>query len=147
VLSTDQNWKTGFVHETTGVLHKILQLNSLALYMHTDTAPLSNLSQAEFLKVASKMVHDNTAAIPLDHQYLLKPLSGGVKLRLDLKPAPPKDSPKAFADVSFDEIGFALDVTQYFTFFQLLDTFANYAKKERVCAPSQDRPPSPYSTP
>jgi len=132
VLSTNRDWQPGFVHETTGVLHKVLTLNSLALYMHTATTPLGNLSQAEFLRVASSLVHDQSKTIPLDHQYLLKPLSGGVKLRVDLRPHAPMDSPKVRAEVAVEEIGFALDDTQYYTFFELIDIFADYAKKERV---------------
>jgi len=76
-LSADQFWKPGFIHETTGVLHKVffspffffhcfslsnqfflqlVNLDSLAVYWNTHVTPLSKLTQEQFLDEATKMV-------------------------------------------------------------------------------------------
>lgn len=56
VVSTNQNWERGFIHETTGVMHKILELNSLGIYMETGHTSLLDISQEEFISKAAAFV-------------------------------------------------------------------------------------------
>ncbi|RKO88856.1 N-terminal region of Chorein, a TM vesicle-mediated sorter-domain-containing protein, partial [Blyttiomyces helicus] len=77
-VSTDENWKEAYIHLSTGRIHKLLSLDSLAVYWNTNSVSLAGKSPAESIRVFSSLIASGKR-VPPEHQYILKPVSGSGK--------------------------------------------------------------------
>ncbi|KAL0581607.1 Vacuolar protein sorting-associated protein 13 [Marasmius crinis-equi] len=105
------------------------QLQSLAVYFDTDATSLAGLSPAEVIKKFNSMIaHD---AKDSDHQFILKPVSGEGRIIMNNKFD--NKTPRFDVELLFDEIGVALDDSQYRDVISLLDMYHVYIRKHQVC--------------
>ncbi|KAG0173105.1 hypothetical protein DFQ30_008890 [Apophysomyces sp. BC1015] len=79
--------------------------------------------------------------IPSEHQYILKPVSGTGRLKLNKKFG--EDIPKVDATLLFDELSFVVDDEQYRDAIRMVDLFHSYLKKQKY----QNLHPPSHMTP
>ena len=109
-VSTDKNWNPSFIEITQSLTHKLLTLDSFSLYWNTD-------SESIVPKDVNGSLEKNILGCfeefdPETSQYLLKPVSGKGKLRLN-KLGATQTQPQFDLQVIFDEFGLELDDTEY----------------------------------
>ncbi|KAI9014452.1 hypothetical protein CLU79DRAFT_890124 [Phycomyces nitens] len=129
-VSTDGEFKPTFISEMTNTIHKasMATLQSLSVYWNTDSPSLSGLSQEDALKTFTELIPSPSNA-SLNHQYILKPVSGTGKIKLNKK----FDNKVAKTDVTllFDELAFSLDDDQYRDAILMVDLFHANLKKQK----------------
>ncbi|KAF9431274.1 hypothetical protein BGZ94_003589 [Podila epigama] len=109
-VSTDGEWVPTFIHDETNTIHKLATLDSLALYWNTDSRSLAGKGKDDALKAFVELIA-KAEHIPDEHQYILKPVSGTGKIKLNKRYG--GDVPKAGVALNFDELGFVVDDEQY----------------------------------
>ncbi|TPX68863.1 hypothetical protein SpCBS45565_g02841 [Spizellomyces sp. 'palustris'] len=127
-VSCDQNWQPAFIHEQTELIRKLSRLGSLALYFNTHSESFSGKSPEEFMKI----FHESIATgerIPINQQYILKPVSGTARLKTYKKQ--PVDDARHTAWLEFDELGFVLDRAQFTNSISLLGAFSSYLRSHK----------------
>ncbi|KAL0077823.1 hypothetical protein F4703DRAFT_1910666 [Phycomyces blakesleeanus] len=127
-VSTDGEFKPTFISEMTNTIHKLTTLQSLSVYWNTDSPSLSGLSQDDALKTFTELI-PSPSNNDLKHQYILKPVSGTGKIKLNKK----FDNKVAKTDVTllFDELAFSLDDDQYRDAILMVDLFHANLKKQK----------------
>ncbi|KAI8610486.1 hypothetical protein BC830DRAFT_1069804 [Chytriomyces sp. MP71] len=126
--STDENWNEAFIHEEVGLIHKLVRLESLAVYFNTEAKTLAGMSIEEAIKVLSQMIASETN-IPDHNRYILKPVSGQGKIRINK--APKTREPRYSGILDFDEFGFVVTDKQYASFLSLTRSFATFVKAQK----------------
>lgn len=123
--STDENWEPSYIVNATQGVHKLANLESLAVYFDTDSPSLAGLPPDEAVKRFTDLIASQDNQV--EHQFVLKPVSGQGRLllhkRWDLS------KPKTSADLIFKEIGLALDDDQYRAVNQMYDLLQQYARQ------------------
>lgn len=125
--STDANWKPAFVPGTAGSVHKLANLESLAVYFDTDCDSLRGLPQDDTTKRLAEMI-SRWDHLP-QHQFLLKPVTGEGRVVLNRKWGD-KD-PQFEVELLFDEIGFNLDHHQYRDAISMADMYHVYMRQHQ----------------
>ncbi|KAK7058962.1 Vacuolar protein sorting-associated protein 13 [Paramarasmius palmivorus] len=126
-VSVDDNWQPAFIESTAGAIHKLGKLESLAVYFDTDSPSISGLPPVE----SAKKFNDMISKDPNDssHQFILKPVSGEGRITLNNKVD--KKIPRFDIQLFFDEIGVALDDSQYHGAISLLDMYHVYIRRHQ----------------
>ncbi|ORX52050.1 hypothetical protein DM01DRAFT_1408497 [Hesseltinella vesiculosa] len=143
-VSTNGEWEPSFIGELTNTIHKLVKLQSLSVYWNTNATSLAGLSQDQALETYTKLIPTMQEPSP-QHQYLIKPVSGAGKIKLNK--AYDQNEAKVDATLLFEELAFGLDDEQYRDALLLVDLFhANLKKQEFI----RFRPPtgvSPHQDP
>ncbi|KAJ7597035.1 vacuolar protein sorting-associated protein 13 [Mycena floridula] len=125
-VSVNEKWQPTFIESTAGAIHKLGNLQSLAVYFDTDSPSMAGLPQAEFIKrFHSNISHNREDG---NHQFVLKPVSGEGRIIMNHKPD--KQNPRFDVQLLFDEIGVSLDDNQYRDAISLLDMYHVYARQQ-----------------
>ncbi|GAA5859573.1 hypothetical protein JCM8547_006147 [Rhodosporidiobolus lusitaniae] len=124
-VSTDSNWEPTFITNPAGGIHKLADLDSLAIYFDTDSTSLAgypiNEAIVKFTDLIAREGHTP------DHQFVLKPVSGQGRLVLNKKVD--ATTPKTDAELLFKELGFVLDADQYRDALSMVDLFHFYIRQ------------------
>ncbi|KAJ8058074.1 hypothetical protein OCU04_012933 [Sclerotinia nivalis] len=132
-ISTDGNWKPTYIQNSSGTTHKLATLGALAVYWNTDTDLLSTGREAEVAESTGVASHDEMLSSfkemivrgedpkQANHQFILKPVSGQMKLEMDKSGK--IEVPHMKAGLLFDEIGVVLDDNQYRDALMMVDLF------------------------
>ncbi|KAI8844441.1 hypothetical protein BJ741DRAFT_543605 [Chytriomyces cf. hyalinus JEL632] len=126
--STDENWNEAFIHEEIGIIHKLIRLESLAIYFNTESVSLAGMSVEESIKIFTQLIA-NEKNIPEVNRYILKPVSGQGKFLINKSPK--KGDVKYSGFLDFDEFGFVVTDKQYSSFLALTRSFATFVKSQK----------------
>ncbi|KAF9166895.1 hypothetical protein DFQ26_006563 [Actinomortierella ambigua] len=140
-VSTDGQWTPTFIHDEANTIHKLATLESLALYWNTDSQSLAGKGKDESLKAFIDLIA-KAEYIPEEHQYVLKPVSGTGKIKLNKRYG--GTVPKAGAALDFDELGFVVDDEQYRNMLLMFGLFHAFMRQHefRKFRPPQGITPS-----
>ncbi|KAI8384441.1 uncharacterized protein BYT42DRAFT_612143 [Radiomyces spectabilis] len=127
-ISTDENWIPQTIGDAVNTIHKLATLESLSVYWNTDTRSLSQLSPEEAHKTFMELIATKSN-IPSEHQYILKPVSGTGRVKMNKKFG--SDVPKGDVTMLFDELAFVIDDEQYRDAILMIDLFHSYLKKQK----------------
>ncbi|KAJ7492621.1 vacuolar protein sorting-associated protein 13 [Mycena latifolia] len=116
-----------FIESTAGAIHKLANLQSLAVYFDTDSPSMAGLSPAEAIKQFSAMI--STSTQDTNHQFILKPVSGEGRVIMNHKFD--NETPHFDVQLLFDEIGVALDDKQYRDIISLVDMYHVYMRQHQ----------------
>lgn len=126
-VSVDKQWKPVFIESTAGAIHKLAKLQSLAIYVDTDSQSMAELSRKEAIERFASMIDDKDGK--WNHQYILKPVSGEGRVIVNHKVD--RNTPRFNIELLFDEIGIALDNDQYRDAISLVDMYHVYIRKHQ----------------
>ncbi|KAK0465028.1 vacuolar protein sorting-associated protein 13 [Desarmillaria tabescens] len=126
-VSVDEEWQPVFIESTAGAIHKLANLQSLAVYFDTDSSSIAGLPPNESIRKFHDMIASGVQSA--EHQFILKPVSGEgrvvVNHRVD------NHTPRFDLQLLFDEIGVALDDHQYRDVISLLDMYHVYIRQHQ----------------
>ncbi|KIY52729.1 hypothetical protein FISHEDRAFT_63685 [Fistulina hepatica ATCC 64428] len=117
-VSTNENWEAAFIESTAGAIHKLANLDSLAVYFDTDSPTIAGLSPIESVETFHSM-----------HQFVLRPVSG--EGRIVMNHHVTSDTPRFDVQLLFDEIGVVLDDDQYRDAISLVDMYQVYIRQRQ----------------
>ncbi|EIM83408.1 uncharacterized protein STEHIDRAFT_170692 [Stereum hirsutum FP-91666 SS1] len=126
-FSVDENWVPAFIESTAGSIHKLSKLESLAVYIDTDTSSMAGLPYSEAIEKFKAMIASEKHA--KDHQYILKPVSGEGRIVMHKKLD--NETPRFDVQLFFDEIGVLLDDNQYRDAISLVDMYHIYMRNRQ----------------
>ncbi|KAF7310912.1 hypothetical protein HMN09_00634500 [Mycena chlorophos] len=124
-VSVDGRWQPAFIESTAGAIHKLAKLESLAVYFDTDASSLAGLPPAESFKKFSALI--SKSSTDTNHQFILTPVSGEGRITMHHKFD--KNTPQFDVQLSFQEIGVALDDMQYRDIISLVDMYHVYVRQ------------------
>ncbi|CAO0798122.1 unnamed protein product [Mucor circinelloides] len=127
-LSTDEEWVPKFISEPTNTINKLATLESLSIYWNTDARSLTGMHHEEAAQVYTDLI-PHASNSPREHQYILKPVSGTGKVKLNKSYG--ADIPKTDVTMLFDELAFGLDDHQYRDAILMIDLFHANLKKQK----------------
>lgn len=127
-LSTDDNWKPMFISEPSNTINKLATLESLSVYWNTDSRSLSGMHPEEAAQVYTDLIPTSSNS-PREHQYILKPVSGTGKVKLNKNYG--GNIPKTDVTLLFEELAFGLDDHQYRDAILMIDLFHANLKKQK----------------
>ncbi|KAG0213348.1 hypothetical protein BGX28_004686 [Mortierella sp. GBA30] len=125
-VSTDGEWVPTFIHDEANTIHKLATLDSLAMYWNTDSRSLAGKGMDDALKAFVELIA-KAEHVPDEHQYILKPVSGTGKIKLNKRYG--GDVPKAGVTVNFDELGFIVDDEQYKNVLLMMGLFHSFMRQ------------------
>ncbi|ORZ00047.1 hypothetical protein BCR41DRAFT_313859 [Lobosporangium transversale] len=125
-VSTDGDWVPTFIHDEANTIHKLATLDSLAMYWNTDSRSLAGRDKDDALKTFMELVA-KAEYIPKEHQYILKPVSGTGKVKLNKRYG--GDVPKTGVSLNFDELGFVVDDEQYNNVLLMMGLFHSFMRQ------------------
>ncbi|KAG0317193.1 hypothetical protein BGZ99_006445, partial [Dissophora globulifera] len=125
-VSTDGEWVPTFIHDEANTIHKLATLDSLAMYWNTDSQSLAGKDMDGALKAFIDLIA-KAEHVPDVHQYILKPVSGIGKIKLNKRYG--GDIPKAGMTLNFDELGFVLDDEQYKNVLLMMGLFHSFIRQ------------------
>ncbi|KAJ6604648.1 vacuolar protein sorting-associated protein 13 [Mycena vulgaris] len=125
--SVNDKWQAAFIESTAGAIHKLANLQSLAVYFDTDSPSMSGLPPAEAIKQFSALI--STSTQDTNHQFILKPVSGEGRVIMNHKFD--NETPHFDVQLLFDEIGVALDDKQYRDIISLVDMYHVYMRQHQ----------------
>ncbi|KAJ7786305.1 vacuolar protein sorting-associated protein 13 [Mycena metata] len=126
-VSVNDKWQAAFIESTAGAIHKLANLQSLAVYFDTDSPSMAGLSPADAIKQFSSLISTNTR--DTNHQFILKPVSGEGRIIMNHKFN--SETPQFDVQLRFDEIGVALDDKQYRDIISLVDMYHVYMRQHQ----------------
>lgn len=136
-VSTDEFWQPTFIHNSKKGIHKLANLDSLAVYFDTDSSSLAGHPAEQAIVKFNKLIAKaDPDAEPVEHQYILRPVSG--EGRLVLNHHVDTQTPKTDAELLFKELGFAIDEDQYRDALSMVDLFHFYTRRNQY---KRFRPP------
>jgi len=132
VCTTDQDWNPTFLNTTTSITNKLLELKNLSLYWNNKNPELglSTTNQDIF----QKMIFCDSDEPQWQHQHILEPVSGFLKVRVNNDKERDLDTPKYSFQFHFKKIKFGVDSTQYSNLMKLvqwLDAYRSQDQKRR----------------
>ncbi|KAI8143832.1 hypothetical protein BJV82DRAFT_668275 [Fennellomyces sp. T-0311] len=127
-ISTDENWIPQTIGDAIKTIHKLATLESLSIYWNTNTRSLAGLEEEESNRIFRELIATK-AHIPSEHQYILKPVSGTGRIKMNKEFG--GDTPKIDATLLFDELSFVIDDEQYRDTILMVDLFHSYLKKQK----------------
>ncbi|KAF9111925.1 hypothetical protein BGX27_004234 [Mortierella sp. AM989] len=125
-VSTDGEWVPTFINEETNTIHKLATLDSLAMYWNTDSRSLGGQGMDDALKSFIDLIA-KAEHVPKEHQYILKPVSGTGKIKLNKRYG--GDVPKTGVALNFDELGFVVDDEQYKNVLMMISLFHSFMRQ------------------
>lgn len=129
-VSTDKFWQPTFIHNSAEGIHKIANLDSLSVYFDSESKSLAghptDRAIVEFNALIAKAGKD---AKPVEHQYILAPVSG--EGRLIMNHHVTATTPKTDAELLFKELAFTIDEDQYKDALSLVDLMHFYTRKHQ----------------
>ncbi|ORY51917.1 hypothetical protein BCR33DRAFT_712120 [Rhizoclosmatium globosum] len=125
--STDENWHEAFIHDEIGVIHKLIRLGSLAIYFNNNEISVSSMTPEQMKSKLMDLIADDD--IPVDNDYILKPVSGQGKVKINKSPK--KGDIKYDGSLEFDEFGFVISDEQYASILMLTRSFALFVKSQK----------------
>ncbi|KAF8168100.1 vacuolar protein sorting-associated protein 13 [Crassisporium funariophilum] len=126
-VSVNGDWEPAFIESTAGAIHKLAKLQSLAVYFDTDSQSMAGLPTMDSIKKFCSMIsHGDDDE---QHQYILKPVSGEGKIIVNHNVD--RQTPRFDVQLSFEEIGIALDDDQYRDVISLVDMYHVYLRKRQ----------------
>ncbi|KAJ7783787.1 vacuolar protein sorting-associated protein 13 [Mycena maculata] len=126
-VSVNDHWQAAFIESTAGAIHKLANLQSLAVYFDTDSPSMAGLSPAEANKRFTALI--STSTQDTSHQFILKPVSGEGRVTMNHKFN--NETPHFDVQLLFDEIGVALDDKQYRDIISLGDMYHVYIRQHQ----------------
>ncbi|KAF9044538.1 vacuolar protein sorting-associated protein 13 [Hymenopellis radicata] len=126
-FSVNEEWKPAFIESTAGAIHKLGNLQSLAVYFDTDSPSIAGLPHDESVKTFYEMIASSSREA--QHQFILKPVSGEGRIIMNHKVD--NDTPRFDVQLLFDEIGVAVDNHQYRDTISLLDMYHVYIRQHQ----------------
>ncbi|KAG0050250.1 hypothetical protein BGZ83_004992 [Gryganskiella cystojenkinii] len=140
-VSTDGEWVPTFIHDEANTIHKLATLDSLAMYWNTDSRSLAGKGMDEALKAFVGLIA-KAEHVPDEHQYILKPVSGTGKIKLNKRYG--GDVPKTGVTLNFDELGFVVDDEQYKNVLLMMGLFHAFMRQHefRKFRPAKSITPS-----
>ncbi|KAI6047634.1 vacuolar protein sorting-associated protein 13 [Pisolithus marmoratus] len=127
IRSVNEKWEPAFIESTSGAIHKLANLSSLAVYFDTDSESMANLSLHEVQEKLVSMISLNDTS--LSHQFILSPVSG--EGRIVLNRGVNNKTPHYDVRLLFGEIGLSLDEEQYHDALSLVDMYHVYLRQRR----------------
>ncbi|VDB84480.1 unnamed protein product [Peniophora sp. CBMAI 1063] len=126
-FSVNDQWQPAFIESTAGRVHKLSNLDSLAVYFDTDAKSILGLPYQESIDTFHTMIArtDSTTS----HQFILQPVSG--EGRIVMNNHPDNDNPRFDVEILFDSIGVVLDDHQYRDAISLVDMFHFYRRQHQ----------------
>ncbi|KRT85331.1 hypothetical protein AMK59_1583, partial [Oryctes borbonicus] len=117
VQTTDADWIPTVVYEDRAdiKIHKIVDLEGLAVYWNCDSLMYNNLPYDDVVDRLSKEI-PTCSAIPEDYRYILGPISSSARVKLNPKPeydVPEFSVPKAIANLEIQKLSIGLTKLQY----------------------------------
>ncbi|KAJ7254114.1 hypothetical protein B0H12DRAFT_1202424 [Mycena haematopus] len=126
-VSVNGEWQPAFIESTAGAIHKLANLQSLAVYFDTDSPSMAGLSPADAISKFSSLI--STSTQDTNHQFILKPVSGEGRIIMNHKFN--NETPQFDVQLLFDEIGVALDDKQYRDIISLVDMYHVYMRQHQ----------------
>jgi vacuolar protein sorting-associated protein 13A/C len=99
------------------------------MYWNTDSRSLAGRSKEDALKVFVDLIA-KADYVPDEHQYILKPVSGTGKIKLNKRYG--GDVPKAGVSLDFEELGFVVDDEQYNNVLLMMGLFHSFMRQHEV---------------
>jgi vacuolar protein sorting-associated protein 13A/C len=99
------------------------------MYWNTNSRSLAGRSKEDALKVFVDLIA-KAEHVPEEHQYILKPVSGTGKIKLNKRYG--GDVPKAGVSLDFEELGFVLDDEQYNNVLLMMGLFHSFMRQHEV---------------
>lgn len=118
-VSTDSTWNEAFLEDPKAPTHKLLKMDSLAMYWTPSSESLLNLPSSEFITRFQSLIHSE--ANPVEMRYLLKPVSGLGKILLRKRMEP--GMAKNLVNLEFESFRIKLDNEQYYDVLMLAQNF------------------------
>ncbi|KAL5518944.1 VPS13 [Sanghuangporus vaninii] len=127
-VSVDENWMPKYLDASEQSIHKLLSLDSLAVYFNTDSQSIAGLPYEESKKLFRELI--SSEAHPVDHHFILKPVSGEGRNILN-KRWGKNGLPHYDVQLLFNELGFILDIFQYRNVISLADEYHIFARQHK----------------
>ncbi|KAI8319824.1 hypothetical protein GQ54DRAFT_264680 [Martensiomyces pterosporus] len=121
-VSTDEEWRQTFLHDSGSVIRKMLKLAEFSMYWDIGCESLQGLGHEGLLKKFAEAIGSP------HHQSILQPVVGLGKLTMNKRPTP--EDIRTVAKFEFDQLAFELDDEQYVDAL-LLTTQFDYAMRQR----------------
>ncbi|KAI0348067.1 hypothetical protein BDW22DRAFT_50532 [Trametopsis cervina] len=139
-ITTTSEWVPQTLDCEASISHKLVYLDSLAVYLDTDARTVSNLSHDEFVgKLAepvrkcyeklSKIAFIRVVKLSQDGKFILKPLSG--QGRIKIHKVLLEDLPQFDIQLLFDHVLVSLDDYQYRHIMSLVDIYYFSIRRRR----------------
>ncbi|KAJ2002023.1 Vacuolar protein sorting-associated protein 13, partial [Coemansia thaxteri] len=122
-VSTDDEWRQAFLHDSGSVIRKMLKLAQFSMYWDTDCQTMQGLDHAALLQTFADAIDGSRG-----HQSILQPVVGMGKLAMNKRPS--AEDVRTTANFEFDQLAFELDNEQYVDAL-LLTTAFDYAMRQR----------------
>ncbi|XP_030829188.1 vacuolar protein sorting-associated protein 13C isoform X3 [Strongylocentrotus purpuratus] len=127
--TTDENWLPCVVDQTVQLVHKMLRLDSLAVYFNSGSDMYTTKDRQEMLDIMKSSI-GTEGSIPKGYQYLIEPISSQAQLRLNPKPESNLSVPQAYVNLVIQSIGVGVRRKQYRDVMQLLVSFERMTRNE-----------------
>ncbi|KAJ2551316.1 Vacuolar protein sorting-associated protein 13, partial [Coemansia sp. RSA 1878] len=124
-VSTDEEWRQTFLHDSGSVIHKLLKLAQLSVYWDTECQSMQGLSHDELVTKFTQGINSEEHRC---RQSILLPVVGLGKLTMNKRPSP--EDIRTMVKFEFDQLAFELDDKQYEDVL-LLTTAFDYAMRQR----------------
>lgn len=136
MISTDSEWQPAFITDSTGAIHKLASLDSLAVYFDTDSSSLAGYSIDEAITKFTDLISRKNHTPK--HQFILKPVSGTGRFIVNKRAN--SQIAKLDTELLFNELGFVLDADQYRDALSMVDLFHFYTRQReyRIYQPPQE---------
>ncbi|XP_068741113.1 intermembrane lipid transfer protein VPS13A-like [Montipora capricornis] len=127
--STDENWIPAIVSSSVQLVHKLVKLDSLALYWNTRDNIGKLPSKEDWVNQAKGGIAIRTSKhySPPGFKYILQPISATTKVKMNVKPGSDLSIPKIFLSLVLQEISLVLMRQQYHDVMKLLESFDRMA--------------------
>ncbi|ELU14385.1 hypothetical protein CAPTEDRAFT_224867 [Capitella teleta] len=118
--TTDSDWNPKVIKEDVKLIHKLVELDSLAVYWNSCTDSYLGFDKAKMLDVLhSNIANPHNAT---KYKYLIEPIASSAHLRLHTKPESDNFSlPKILLNLVMEEIAIALNKNQYQDIMEMLE--------------------------
>lgn len=133
--TANADWLPSIIKVKEQIVHKIIELRNLAFYFDTPkekgAVVLKSKNSTTAKLMSLHMFQDG--APPPEHNYIISPISGTMKLRMDQRRESQMDYtiPKLSAEVSIDLAGFSVNKVQYTSAMEFLQYCQGYQRSAK----------------
>ncbi|XP_029017431.1 vacuolar protein sorting-associated protein 13A isoform X2 [Betta splendens] len=117
--TADKNWNPSLLDENARLFFKLVQLDSLFAYWNVNSSLFSNHSPDVALQSLQNSVKIKNS-IPVNHDFIFRPISADAKLRMNPRSDVDFSSPKVDLMVNLSEVAIELNRPQYISILELL---------------------------
>ena len=116
--STDENWVPKYVtRDNSEYMRKLVEMEGFSAYWDTNTKLFSHLELSEVVKLMRSHLDRSSdfSGMPMDHEYILAPVSGKAYLKRNCseKPLTSRLTPRTVIDLQLDQVPVLLTAIQY----------------------------------